>query len=82
MICCNGDHTNTEILIPEIARQKVQVSSILKTCDMSDILALIEYMQFSIGQFHFRGFAFLTLVWSYAIYVIRIGQTWVALLAR
>ncbi len=29
--CNHGDHTNTEVLIPEIPCQKVQVSSILKT---------------------------------------------------
>jgi len=34
------------------------------------------------GQILFWGFAFLTLVWSYAIYVIGVDQPWVAFLAR
>ena len=43
------------LIILEIAIQKMKISSISKTTDMSDILALIAYVQFSIGQILFAG---------------------------
>jgi hypothetical protein len=48
--------------IPEIANQKVKISAISKTLNKSDILALIAYLQFSIGQIHFGGFAFFAIL--------------------
>jgi len=41
--------TDFSIGRPEIAFRVPRMSAGLKTCDMSDILALIAYMQFSIG---------------------------------
>ncbi len=40
----------------------LRISSGPKTCDMSDILALIEHLQFPIGQIHFTGFAFFAIL--------------------
>jgi len=37
----------------------MKISSTSKTLDMSVILALLAYLQFSTGQIHFTGFAFL-----------------------
>jgi hypothetical protein len=43
------------LMILEIANQKMKISSISKITDMSDILALIAYMQFSIAQTFLAG---------------------------
>jgi len=42
----------------QIAIQKMKISSAFKTCDMSDILALIAYLKFSIRVNQFYRVAF------------------------
>ncbi len=49
---------------------------------MSDILALIAYLQFSIGQLHFRGFAFFCNFVRNRIYVMEIEVLGPVVLAR
>jgi len=50
------------LMIPKIANQKVKISFCSKTLDKSDILALIAYLQLSIGQILFQGFAFFAIL--------------------
>ena len=45
-------------MIPEISIQILRVSADRKALDMSDILALIAYVKFSIGQILFRNLPF------------------------
>jgi hypothetical protein len=44
-------------MISEILIQTFRISSPSRTFDKSEILALIAYLQFSIGQIHFTEFA-------------------------
>ena len=68
IVCFRGG-TNfvLTLMISDIAGQKVGISSPSKSSDMSDILDLIAYPQFSIGQILFRGFAFLLFCGFYDI---------------
>jgi len=50
------------LMILEIANQKMKISSISKTTDKSDILALIAYLQFSKGANPLSGFAFFAIL--------------------
>jgi len=43
----------------EMASNKIKISSALKTLNMSDILALIAYVQISKTEILFQGFAIL-----------------------
>lgn len=63
------------LMISEIFICKVQVSFDSKTWDMSDILALIEHLQFPVGQIHFTGFAlFISMI--YVSYRNRFQVLW------
>jgi len=66
----------------QIAIQKMKISSTSKTCDMSDILALIAYVQFSIGQIHFTEFAFFCNFARNRIYVLGVEVLEPVVLAR
>jgi hypothetical protein len=45
-----------------ICNKIVRISTGRKTFDTAKILALIAYLQFSIGQIYFRGFAFFAIL--------------------